>query len=157
MRASGATRVPSVLTTAPSTLTQPFSIQSSASRREQRPSSLIRFDNLGFAESAVGAGPASAAGAATAFARAGDAAREVATARAVTMVAFVCEAEWLRCIRRWRDVGGWGALAGLGPLRGGSFSVGAIARLWLRRPQSASVLIKRGDRPRRPVARTRRP
>jgi len=31
----------------PSTFTQPFSIHSSASRREQRPSSLMRFDRRG--------------------------------------------------------------------------------------------------------------
>src|SRR5690606_25106547 len=47
MRASGATRVPRTSTTRPSTLTQPLAIQASASRREQSPSSLIRFESLG--------------------------------------------------------------------------------------------------------------
>ena len=44
----GGTRVPRVDVTCPSTFTQPFSIHSSASRREHRPSSLIRFDRRGF-------------------------------------------------------------------------------------------------------------
>ena len=43
----GDTRTPSVSTTLPSTLTQPFSIHSSASRREHKPSSLMRFDRRG--------------------------------------------------------------------------------------------------------------
>src|SRR5450631_2040527 len=47
MRASCGTRTPSVTTTLPSTFTHPFSIHSSASRREHRPSSLIRFERRG--------------------------------------------------------------------------------------------------------------
>ena len=62
MRACGDTRVPSVSTTAPSTLTQPFSIHSSASRREHRPSSLIRFDRRGRSGCSPRAGPAGAVG-----------------------------------------------------------------------------------------------
>src|SRR3954470_4437093 len=47
MRASRLTRAPSWSTTLPSTFTQRFSIHSSASRREHRPSSLMRFDRRG--------------------------------------------------------------------------------------------------------------
>src|SRR3954471_16884935 len=48
MRASRDTRTPSVSTTAPSTFTQPLVIQRSASRREHRPSSPMRFERRGW-------------------------------------------------------------------------------------------------------------
>src|SRR5258706_11468217 len=55
--ASRGTRTPSVVTTLPSTFTHPFSIHSSASRREHKPSSLIRLDRRGSSGvSWVGAG-----------------------------------------------------------------------------------------------------
>jgi len=66
MRACGDTRTPSVATTLPSTFTHPFSIHSSASRREQSPSSLIRFErrgSSGFSRRAVDDLPDVAAGA----------------------------------------------------------------------------------------------
>src|SRR5258706_14735942 len=47
MRAARGTRTPSVSATLPSTFTHPFSIHSSASRREHRPSSLMRFERRG--------------------------------------------------------------------------------------------------------------
>src|SRR5829696_6138185 len=54
MRASRGTRTPSVLTTWPFALTQPFSIHSSASRREHRPRSPISFDRRGSSGVSVG-------------------------------------------------------------------------------------------------------
>jgi hypothetical protein len=45
--ALGLTRAPSRLTITPSTLTQPFSIHSSAARREHTANSLTSFDNRG--------------------------------------------------------------------------------------------------------------
>src|SRR5215470_769846 len=50
MRAVGDTRTPSVSTTSPSTFTQPLVIQRSASRREHRPSSLMRLERRGCSE-----------------------------------------------------------------------------------------------------------
>src|SRR3954451_11844014 len=47
MRTSRDTRTPSVVTTAPSTFTQPLVIQRSASRREHRPSSPMSFERRG--------------------------------------------------------------------------------------------------------------
>jgi len=146
-----------VFITTPSTRTQPFSIHSSASRREHRPSSLIRFDRRGLSATsgvaetrgdranpsplcmrggAPGPAPVFVRGGVPAFGRRGGA--PVGASGEASVVPACNATDGVRpcCARRAREVGGLAGRAG--PLRCGSLSVERVMNAGKMRGLSAT-------------------